>query len=75
MLGASACFQHCSSCAKHGDSASMSVEKVMWTHKGDTISTSGENWKEPWSSTISPEASLNGNSNEEALHVNKTSWQ
>ena len=75
MLRISACFQHCSSCAKHGDSDSMSVAKVMRTYKDDMISTSGEHWKEPWSSTTSPEASSNGDSNEEALHVNKTRWQ
>ena len=38
-------------------------------------SASGENWKEPWSSTISTEASFNGDSNEENVNVNKTSWQ
>ena len=35
-------------------------------------STSGENWKEPSSSTISTEALLNGDSNEETLNVNKS---
>ena len=38
-------------------------------------SASGENWKEPWSSTISTEASFNGDGNEENLNVNKNSWQ
>ena len=38
-------------------------------------SASGENWKEPSSATISPEASFNGDSNEETLNVNKTCWQ
>ena len=38
-------------------------------------SASGENWKEPSSSTISTEASCNGDSNEEALNVNKTCLQ
>ena len=38
-------------------------------------SASGENWKEPSSTTISPEASFNGDSNEETLNVNKTCWQ
>ena len=35
----------------------------------------GENWKEPSSSTISIEASFNGDSNEENLNVNKTCCQ
>ena len=35
-------------------------------------SASGENWKEPSSSTISTEESFNGDSNEEFLNVNKT---
>ena len=38
-------------------------------------SASGENWKEHSSTTISPEASFNGDSNEETLNVNKTCWQ
>ena len=38
-------------------------------------SDSGENWKEPSSTTISPEASFNGDSNEETLNVNKTCCQ
>ena len=33
---------------------------------------SGENWKEASSSTISTEASFNGDSNGETLNVNKT---
>ena len=33
---------------------------------------SGENWKEPSSSTISTEAAFNSGSNEEILNVNKT---
>ena len=39
---------------------------------------SEENWKEPWSSTISTEASFNGDSNGETLwnvYVNKTCCQ
>ena len=35
---------------------------------------SGENRKEPLSSTISTEASFNGDSNEETLNVNKTCY-
>ena len=35
-------------------------------------SNSGENWKEP-STPI--DASINGDSNEETLNVNKISWQ
>ena len=34
-------------------------------------STSRNNWKEPSSSTISTEASFNGDSNEETLNVKK----
>ena len=34
-------------------------------------SASGENWKEPSSSTRSKEASFNGDSNEETLNINK----
>ena len=47
----------------------------MWTYKGDMNSASGENWKEASSSTISTEASFNGDSNKENLNVNKTCWQ
>ena len=36
---------------------------------------SGENWKEPSSSTILIEASFNGDNNEENLTVNKTCWK
>ena len=60
---------------KHGDSASVSVARGMWTYKGDVNSASGENWKQPLSSTISTEALFNGNSSEETLNVNKTCWQ
>ena len=38
-------------------------------------SPSRENWKEPSLSTISTEASFNGNSNKETLNVHKTCWQ
>ena len=65
MLTVLTCSQHCSSCAKHGDSASVSVAKVLWMCKGDMNSTSGENWKEFSSSTISIEGSLNEDSNED----------
>ena len=37
-------------------------------------SASGKNSKEPSSSTISTEASFNGDSNEETLNVNKTCY-
>ena len=46
----------------------------MWTYEGDLNSASGENWKEPSSSTISAEASFKGDSNEETLNVNRTCW-
>ena len=36
-----------SNCAKHDDSASVSVARVMWICKRDENSSSGENWKEP----------------------------
>ena len=44
----------------------------MWTYKVAGIWASGGNRKEPSSSAISTEASFNGDSNEEALNVNKT---
>ena len=47
----------------------------MRTYKSDVNLASRENWKEPSSSTISREASLIGDSNEETLDVNKTCWQ
>ena len=47
----------------------MSVGKVAWTYKGDVNSASGENWKEPSSSTISTEASCNGDNNEQTPNV------
>ena len=47
----------------------------MWTYKDDVNSASGENWKTPESSTISTEASSNGDGNEETLNVNKPCWQ
>ena len=62
----------CSNCAKHGDSASVSVARVMWTYNDVFNSGLGENWKEPSSS---PEASFNGDSNDETLNVDKTCWQ
>ena len=65
MLTVLTCSQHCSSCAKHSDSASVSVAKVLWMCKGDVNSASGENWKEPSSSTISIQGSLNEDSNED----------
>ena len=56
-------FINCSGCAKHNDSASVSVAQVMWLWRGDINSASAENWKEPLSSTISTEAPFNGDSN------------
>ena len=47
---------------------------MMWTYKGDANSASGENWKEPSSPTLSPKASINGDSNKDSLNVNKTCW-
>ena len=44
---------------------------MLWTCKADVNSGSGENWKEPSSSTISPEPSFNGDSSEDTLNVNK----
>ena len=57
---------------KHGASRSVSVAKVIWTYKVGVYSASGENWKQPSSSTKSTEASFNENSKEETLKVNKT---
>ena len=59
---------------KHGDSASVSIARVIWAYDVDGNSVSGENWKELSSLIISPEASLNGDDNEETLIVNKTCW-
>ena len=61
-----------SSCAKHRDSASVSVAKVMWAYKGDMNLASEGNWKEPSTST---DVSFNGCSDEETFNVNKTCWQ
>ena len=47
----------------------------MWTYNNDVNSVSGENWKEPSSSTISSDGSFNDNSNKETLIVNKICWQ
>ena len=63
----------CSS-AKYGDSASVSIARVIGTYDVVVNSASGENWKELSSLRTSPEASFNGDSNEEALNVNKTCW-
>ena len=60
---------------KHDDSVSLSVERVMWTYKSDVNSSSGENRKETSSSTISTEASFNGDINAETLNINETCWQ
>ena len=67
MLRVSVCLLHCSCCAKHGDPASVSVARVMWTCRCNLDSASGENWKDLSSSTISAEASFDGDSNEENL--------
>ena len=75
MLRVSTCFLHCRSCAKHDDSASVSVAGVMWTYNGDVDLGSGRNWKEFSSSTISVETSFNGDSKEEIINVNQTWWQ
>ena len=48
----------------------MSFAKVMWRYNGDVNSASGENWKEPPSSTILTDSSFNGDSNEENLNAN-----
>ena len=65
MVRVSTCFWHSSSCVKHGASSSVSVARVIWTYKGGVNSASGENSKEPSSSTTSTEASFNKNSKEE----------
>ena len=59
---------------KHGDSASVSA-RVTWMYNCDVNSASGRNWKESSSSTISTEASINGDSNDERYNVNKMWWQ
>ena len=74
MLRDLACFEHYSSCAKHGDFASVSFVKMMQTYNSDVNSASGENWKEPPSATMSRKASFNDDSNKETLKVNKTCW-
>ena len=60
---ASTSFKHCSSCAKHGDSASVSIARVIWTYDADENSTSGKNCKEPSSLIMSPEVSFDGDKN------------
>ena len=72
MAKSSKCLSHCSSCAKHGDSASVPATRVMWTYKGEMNSTSRENWKKQ---SILTDVSFNGYSNEETLNINKTCWQ
>ena len=42
----------------------------MSKYKTDVNSASGENWKEPSSSTILTDSPFNGDSNEEALNLN-----
>ena len=44
----------------------------MLTYKGAVNSASGEYWKEPSSSAISTEASLNSDSNKEIQNRNET---
>ena len=64
-------LQHCNSCARSGDSAPVSVAKMMWTYNCYVNSALVENSKERSSSTISTEASFNDDSNEETLNINK----
>ena len=64
MLKVSTCFYNCINCAKHGDSASVSVPKELWMYKGDVNSALGENWKETSSSTTSKKASFSSDSNQ-----------
>ena len=47
----------------------------MLTYKGDVYPDLRENWKEPSYSTISTEASLNDDSNEETLNINNVCQQ
>ena len=54
------------------NSASVSVARVMWTYKGDRNSALGKTSREPPSSTISTEASINDVFNEETLNLNKS---
>ena len=42
----------------------------MSKYKTDVNSASGENWKEPSSSTILTDSPFNGDSNEETLNLN-----
>ena len=75
MLWVLTCFYRSNSCAKHNDSASVFLAKVMWTCKDDVSWASRENWKELSSSAISREILFNGDSNEETLNLNNTCWQ
>ena len=43
----------------------------MWTYMGDVNSASGENWQKLLSSIDSPDASFDGDCNENTLNVNK----
>ena len=53
MLRVSTSFQHCGSCLKYGDSASVSVARIMWMCDSDASSGAGENSKKSSSSAIS----------------------
>ena len=69
-------FQHVlNNFTKCGDCAAVSFVMVMWTYMGDVNSALGRNSKEPSSSTISREASFNGDNNEETLNINKVCQQ
>ena len=61
-------------CVKHNGSVSVSVTRVKWMYEGGVNSTSGQSREEPSSSTISTEASFNGDSKEGALNGSKTCW-
>ena len=54
---------------KPGDSASVSVARLMWTYDDDMTSASGENWKEPSSLAILTDSSFNGDNNEETRKI------
>ena len=70
MLRVSACFWHCSSCARGEYGALVSAARLMWTCKGDVNSALGKNSKEPSSSKILTKT-FNDDSNKEPLNVNK----
>lgn len=62
-------------CQNCSDSASVSVDRVIWKYKSDVNLCLAENSNEPSSSTTSTESPFNDDHNEESLNVNKVCHQ